>query len=88
MAYPGCEECESIRLALIELLEMSRRGKPRPGATPQELAEWFDERDYDEDGKLRRSLALANVKSRITEHWRLTGHQMPLPIPPSGLNFN
>jgi hypothetical protein len=59
-----------------------------PGATPEELAAWFDERDYDDDVKLRRSLALANVKSRIVEHRKLTGHQMPLPISPTGFNFN
>jgi hypothetical protein len=88
MMFPACEECEGIRRALLELLDMSRRGKPGPGATPDELAAWFDERDYDDEGKLRRSLALASVKSRITEHWRLTGHQMPLPIFPTGLNFN
>lgn len=86
ISMPICEECDAIRRGLLELVELSRRTKPGPNATPQELAEWFDRRDEDADRRIRERTALSTLKDRLIEHQKLTGHHIALPISPSGLS--
>jgi hypothetical protein len=80
-----CEECNAIRQELLQLIELSHSSKPGPNATPQQLASWFDRREDDEDHRLRWRPALSNLKHRLAEHQRLTGHVIPLPLPGGGL---
>lgn len=81
---PLCKECNAISQGLRELVERSRRTKPSPNATFQQLAEWFDQRDEDADLRMQERTALSTLKDRLIEHQRLTGHHVPLPISPSG----
>ena len=85
MALPACAECAAIHRELLELVEMSRKTKPGPGATPQELADWFDQRDEDEDYKMSVREVLSSLKRRMIEHQKLTGHVVRL-LPRGGLN--
>jgi hypothetical protein len=85
MTLPSCEECKAIHQELLRLIEVSHRSKPGPNATPQQLAAWFDQRDDDEDQRLRWRPALSNLRRRFTEHQELTGHTIPLPLPHGGL---
>jgi hypothetical protein len=75
-----CKECDGIRRGLLELVELSRRSKPVPNATPHELAEWFDQRDQDADRRIQERTALVTLKGRLIEHQKLTGHHITLPI--------
>ena len=88
MTVPSCEEGKAIYQGLLELVEVSRRTKPGPGATPQQLATWFDERDEDQDYKARVRAALSTLKSRLIEHQQLTGHNVPRPQPAGLANWN
>jgi hypothetical protein len=89
MAVPSCEEYKAIYQELLELVEISRRTKPGPDATLQQLAAWFDERDQDQDYGTRVRTALSALKRRLIEHQKLTGHRVPVPYPPGGLgNWN
>jgi hypothetical protein len=85
MALRQCEECKVIYQELLELVEISRRSKPGSNATPQQLASWFDQRDEDEEFRLHVRPALSSLRQRVTEHQKLTGHTIPLPLPPGGL---
>jgi hypothetical protein len=85
MALPVCHECEEIREELLRLVELSRQSKPGPNATPQQLANWFDQREADETYTGRVRPRLSSLRERLAEHQRLTGHTVPLPAPPGGL---
>lgn len=85
MALSSCEECKAIYKELLELVEISRQTKPGPDATPQQLADWFDQRDEDEDYRMRVRPALSTLTRRLIEHQKLTGHIVPLPYPPGRL---
>jgi len=80
-----CEECNAIRQELLQLIEISHKSKPGTNATPQQLAAWFDHRDDDEDHRSRWRPALSNLKRRLAEHQKLTGHTIPLSLPSGGL---
>jgi hypothetical protein len=82
MALPSCEECKAINQELLELVEISRQTKPGPDATPRQLAAWFDQRDEDEDYRMRVRSALPTLRRRLMEHQILTGHRTPWPLPP------
>jgi hypothetical protein len=86
MALPSCEECKAICRELLELVKISRQTKRGPDATPQQLAAWFDQRDQDEDYRMRVRPALSTLTRRLIEHRKLTGHNVPWPLPPGGLN--
>jgi hypothetical protein len=85
VALPVCQECEAIREELLRLVELSRQSKPGPYATPQQLANWFDQREADETYTERVRPRLSSLGERLAEHQRLTGHIVPLPAPPGGL---
>jgi hypothetical protein len=85
MAFPPCEECKAIYQELLLIVELSCQTKPGPGAGPADLAAWFDERDEDLDYKKRVRAALTNVKQRIIEHQKQTGHVVPSPLHDHGL---
>jgi len=53
MARAICEECKAIYEEMVRLVEASHRTKPGPNATPQQLGDWFDQRDADEDARIR-----------------------------------
>jgi hypothetical protein len=86
MALPSCEECKAIYQELLELEEISRQTKPDPAVTLRQLAAWIDQRDKDEDYKMRTRPALATLRRRLIEHQELTGHGVPWALPPGGLN--
>ena len=89
MALPPCDECKAILQELVALVEMSRQSKPGPGATPQELAAWFDQREADENYTSSVRPRLAEVRRRLAEHQKSTGHRVPLPFPRGGMaSFN
>jgi hypothetical protein len=76
----------AIYRRLLELVDSSHRTKPAPGATGQQLAAWFDDRDQNEDETMRvRPALLATLRLRLMEHQKLTGHKVPWPIPPGSL---
>lgn len=85
MALPVCHECEVIRQELLRLVELSRQSKPGPNATPQQLAAWFDQREADETYTQRVRPGVSGLRARLAEHQKLTGHIVPLPVPPGGL---
>ena len=85
MSLRECEECEAIRQELLELVEFSRRSKPGPNATPQQLSAWFDQREADETYTQRVRPRLSSLRLRLAEHQSLTGHIVALPLPPGGL---
>jgi hypothetical protein len=85
MSLPACKECTEIYQGLVALMESSHRTKPGPNATPQQLAEWLDLRVEDNAGRTRERTALSTLKARLIEHQKLTGHHIPLPLPPGGL---
>jgi hypothetical protein len=85
----SCQECEAIYQELVELVEISRRSKPAPNPTPQQLADWFEQREESQEYVERLRPALSSVKRRLIEHQRLTGHTLPLTGMPGGFtNFN
>lgn len=88
MALPSCEECKAIHQELLELVENSRQSKPGPHATPQQLADWFDQREEDEDYKMRVRPALSTLRRRLIEHLKLTGHRIPWTLPGGLTNSN
>jgi TonB family protein len=64
-----------------------------PDATPQQLGQWFDQRDADEEARMRERLALATLSRRLMEHRQTQGprplslttvpnHPEPLVLPP------
>jgi hypothetical protein len=69
-----------------KLVELSRRSKTGPSATPTELAEWFDQRDQDADRRIQERTALSTLKGRLIEHQKLTGRSKTLRISQSGLS--
>jgi len=73
---------------MLELVEVSRKTKPGPNATPQELGAWFDERDQDQDYTTRVRAKLSTLKRRLIEHQQLTGHNVPRPLPGGLANLN
>jgi len=81
MAVSPCAECKAIYQELLDLVEISRQNKPGPGATPQQLAVWFDQRDDDEDYKMRIRIALWKAERRMVEHQKSTKHNVPRPFP-------
>jgi hypothetical protein len=85
MAVPSCEECKVIYQELVDLVRIAHQNKPGPDATTQQLVTWFDQRDEDEEYKLRVRPALSTLTRRWIEHQKLTGHIVPLPLPPGGL---
>ena len=85
MSLPECDECEAIRQELLRLVEFSRQSKPGTNATPEQLAAWFDQREADETYTQRVRPRLSNLKVRLAEHQKMTGHVVPLPMPPGGL---
>jgi len=87
MAAPACKECKAIYQELVDLVNLAHQDKPSPNATPQQLVDWFDQRDEDEEYKLRVRPALSTLRRRWIEHQRLTGHIVPLPLPPGGLTM-
>jgi hypothetical protein len=66
-------------------MEYSRQSKPGPNATPEQLGAWFDQREADEAYTQRMRPRLSSVRARWAEHQKLTGHVVPLPMPPGGL---
>ena len=89
MAPPACDECKAILQELLKLVEMSRESKPGPNATPQELAAWFDQREADENYTSGARPRLSELRRRLAEHQKSTGHRVPLPYPPGGMtSFN
>lgn len=86
MPEPVCPECEAIRQEMFELVEYSHQSKPRPDATPQQLAGWFDQREADETytGSVRPRLS--TLITRLAEHQKLTGHIVPVSLPLNGLS--
>lgn len=85
MALPPCEECKAIYQELLDLVKTARQNKPGPDATPQQLVAWFDQRDDDEDYKMRVRPAVSKAVRRMIEHQKLTGQNIPRPLPPGGL---
>ncbi len=85
MVLPSYKECKAIYQELLELVEISRPTKAGLDTTPQQLAACFDQREQDEDYRMRIRLALSTT-SRLIEHQRLTGHNVPLPLSQGGLN--
>jgi hypothetical protein len=86
MALPSCEECQAIYREWLELVEISRRTKPGPGATPQQLAAWFDLRDEGEEDRMRIGVAVSALMRRQVEHLKLTRHTITWPLPPGAMN--
>jgi hypothetical protein len=76
---------KAIHQELLDLVEISPQNKPGPDATPQPLAAWFDQRDEDEEYKMRVDPALSTLTRRWIEYQKLTGHIVLLPLPPGGL---
>jgi hypothetical protein len=88
MARVTCEECKAIYEEMVRLVEASSLTKPGPDATPQQLGEWFDQRDADEEARMQERLTLATLSRRLMEHCKQTGHNVPSPLPHLGLNRN
>jgi hypothetical protein len=86
MAIPACEECRAIYRELLELVELSRRTKPGPGATAEQLVEWLEQQEADEDYQMRVRPALSALTRRWIDHKKRTGHFVQFPLPPGGLN--
>jgi hypothetical protein len=84
MARSECEECRAIRQELLKFIESSRQSKPGSNATPQQHADWFDEREVEEDYTLRVRPRLSILRVKLAEHQKLTGHIVSLPAPPGG----
>jgi hypothetical protein len=84
MSLPKCDECEEIRQELLRLVQFSRQSKPGPNATSEELAAWFDQREADETYTQRVRPGLSTLRARLAEHQKMTGHVVPLPMPPDG----
>jgi hypothetical protein len=78
-------ECKAIYQELLDIMDVSRRTKPGPGASPQDLAAWFDEREEDLDYKQQVRTALSKVRRRISEHQQQTGHVVPSLLSERGL---
>jgi hypothetical protein len=85
VALPSCKECEAIYQEVLDLVEIARQSKPGPDATPQQLVDWFDQRDNNENYQMRMRPAVAKALRRLVEHQKLTGHRIPVPLPPGGL---
>ena len=85
MPFPPCGECKAIYQELLDIMEVSRRTKTGPSASPQDLAAWFDEREEDLDYKQRVRTALSKVRRRIIEHQQQTGHVVRSPLSERGL---
>ena len=85
MPLGGCEECNSIHRELVDLVELAHQDRPGPHADIQELVAWFDNRS--ENDRIRVRSALSKVMGRISEHQKLTGHQVRLPFS-AGINPN
>jgi hypothetical protein len=85
MSLSACKECTEIYQGLLALVESSHRTKRGPNATPQQLTEWFDLRDEDDARRRRERTTLSTLKVRLIEHQKLTGHHLPLLLPPGGL---
>ena len=84
MSITKCHECEAIRQELLRLVKFSRQSKPRPNATPEQLAEWFDRREVDKTYVQRVRPGLSTLRARWAEHQKMTAHVVPLPMPPGG----
>jgi len=84
MAVPLCDECKAIYRELVAMVEMSRRSDPGPGATPQQMAAWFDQRGTDENYNMRIQPAMWALGRRLMEHQILTGHTIPSITPLGG----
>jgi|SRR5580658_5618788 hypothetical protein len=83
MAVPLCDECKAIYRELVAMVEMSRHSEPGPGAPPQQMAAWFDQRETDENYNMRMRPAMWALGRRLMEHQIVTGHTIP-PITPLG----
>jgi hypothetical protein len=88
MSVPSCGECHAIYQEMLELVKSSRQTKPGSDATPQQLAAWIDERDQDEDYKMRIRAARSMLQRRLTEHQQQTGRNVPRPLPSALNNWN
>ena len=82
-ALLSCEECKVIYQELLELVEISRQTKPKPDATPQQLAARFDQQDEDEDYRMRVRPRAVNAHTQIDRAPETDGPQCA-PATPAG----
>lgn len=86
MALSSCEECTALYREMLDLIELSRRDNPGPGATPHDLVAWFERREENEDYKTRVRPALWNAVRKLIHHQKLAGHFVLRPLLRGGLN--
>jgi hypothetical protein len=86
MSFFACSECQAIDRELREAAGELQAAPGATGAASQELIDWLSQLDEEECARMREGSRLWKTWRRLRDHRVLTGHSVPLPLPPNAIS--